>query len=221
MFTQPLAIALGVPISRWILDHVHWAGLAGWRWVFILEGILPIVMGVLTLWYLTDRPENARWLAEREKRWLAAQLKAEEDAKAASGRVGVMDAVRSRQTFLLIAIYFLIVTGNQALIFFLPSITENFKNMAVEVRRLGAAMPYACSALRILLNGMWAHFSVWLGLTAQAYLSAFWTLPTVLLGRSAAATAVGLICLGNLGGFAGPWLFGYLRTVTDRYDTGF
>ena len=58
------------------------------------------------------------------------------------------------------------------------------------------------------------------GFTAQAYMPAFWTLPTTLLGKSAAATAVGLICLGNLGGVAGPWLFGYLKTVTGSYDAG-
>jgi ACS family tartrate transporter-like MFS transporter len=58
------------------------------------------------------------------------------------------------------------------------------------------------------------------GFTSQAYLAPFFTLPTTLLGKSAAATAVGLICLGNLGGFVGPWLFGYLRTATGRYDTG-
>jgi MFS transporter, ACS family, tartrate transporter len=255
MVTQPLAIALGVPASRWIVDNLHWAGLAGWRWVFILEGIPPVVMGIVTLWYLTDRPQKARWLHDREKRWLIAQLKAEEDAKVAAGRVRAMDALRSRQTFLLIAVYFLIVTGNQALIFFLPSITENLKNLPVAVRTFGASMPYALSAVGIVLNGVWAHrtralrwhtagpmlaasvslgFAVlagnhsWLrvlffcmaGFTAQAYLPAFWTLPTILMGRSAAATAVGLICLGNLGGFAGPWLFGYLRTVTGRYDAG-
>jgi fucose permease len=58
------------------------------------------------------------------------------------------------------------------------------------------------------------------GFTSQAYLPAFFTLPTALLGKSAAATAVGLICLGNLGGFFGPWLFGHLRDITGRYDTG-
>jgi ACS family tartrate transporter-like MFS transporter len=58
------------------------------------------------------------------------------------------------------------------------------------------------------------------GFTSQAYLPAFWTLPTMLLGKSAAATAVGLICLGNLGGFAGPWLFGALKDITGRYDAG-
>jgi MFS transporter, ACS family, tartrate transporter len=167
----------------------------------------------------------------------------------------VVDALRNPQTFLLIVIFFLIVTGNQALIFFLPSITENMKSVPVEVRTLAAGLPYACSALGIFLNGIWAartgqlrwHTAVpmlatgislgaavlcgnhvWLtmamfclaGFTSQAYLPAFWTLPTTLLGKSAAATAVGLICLGNLGGFAGPWLFGYLKTITGRYDAG-
>jgi ACS family tartrate transporter-like MFS transporter len=58
------------------------------------------------------------------------------------------------------------------------------------------------------------------GLTSQAYLPAFWTLPTTLLGKSAAAAAVGLISLGSAGGFAGPYVFGYLKTATGRYETG-
>jgi ACS family tartrate transporter-like MFS transporter len=183
------------------------------------------------------------------------QLKAEETRKIAAGRVRVTDALRSPQTYLLIAIFFLIVTGNQALIFFLPSITDEMKSLPVEVRTLAAGLPYVCSALGILLNGMWVHRTgqlrwhtalpmlatgislcltvlaghrVWLtmgmfcvaGFTSQAYLPAFWTLPTTFLGKSAAATAVGLICLGNLGGFVGPWLFGYLKTITGRYDAG-
>jgi MFS transporter, ACS family, tartrate transporter len=255
MIAQPLAIAFGVPLSRWIQQNIAWAGLAGWRWVFILEGLPPVLMGFVTLWYLTDRPVDAHWLPEDEKQWLIAELKAEETTKIAAGRVRVLDALRYPQTFLLIAIFFLIVTGNQALIFFLPSITENMKSLPIEVRTLAAGLPYACSALGILLNGMWVHRTgqlrwhtalpilatgislclvvlsgnrVWLtlglfclaGFTSQAYLPAFFTLPTALLGKSAAATAVGLICLGNLGGFAGPWLFGYLKTITGRYDAG-
>lgn len=255
MLAQPMAIAVGIPISRWILENIGWAGLAGWRWVFILEGLLPLLMGFVTFWYLTDRPHEARWLPDDEKQWLIGELKAEESRKIAAGRVGVLDALRYPQTFLLIAVFFLIVTGNQALIFFLPSITDNMKSLPIEVRTLAAGLPYACSALGIFLNGMWARRTgqlrwhtavpvlatgislcltvlagnhIWLtmgmfclaGFTSQAYLPAFWTLPTMLLGKSAAATAVGLICLGNLGGLAGPWLFGYLKTITGRYDAG-
>jgi ACS family tartrate transporter-like MFS transporter len=255
MVAQPLAIALGVPISRWILENIHWSNLSGWRWVFILEGLPPVVMGVVTFWYLTDRPADARWLPDDEKQWLMRELKKEETSKIEAGRFRVMDALRTPQTFLLIAIFFLIVTGNQALIFFLPSITENMKTMPIEIRTLAAGLPYACSALGILLNGMWVHRTgqlrwhtaipmlatgvslclvvlsgthVWLtmalfclaGFTSQAYLPAFWTLPTALLGKSAAATAVGLICLGNLGGFFGPWLFGHLKDITGNFDAG-
>ncbi len=77
MVTQPLAVALGIPVSRWILDNIHWAGLAGWRWVFILEGVTPLAMGLVTLFYLTDRPQEARWLPKDEKAWLMGELKAE------------------------------------------------------------------------------------------------------------------------------------------------
>ncbi len=255
MVAQPIAVALGIPASRWILENIHWAHLAGWRWVFILEGLPPALMGIVTLWYLTDRPLQARWLPEDEKQWLIGALKAEEAPKIAAGRVRALDALRYPQTFLLIAIFFLIVTGNQALIFFLPSITENMKSLPIEVRTIAAGLPYVCSALGILLNGMWARRTgklrlhtalpllatgtslilavlssgnVWLtmaifclaGFTSQAYLPAFWTLPGTLLGKSAAATAVGLICLGNLGGLAGPWLFGYLKTITGSFDAG-
>ncbi len=255
MVSQSIAIATGVPLSRWILENVHWAALASWRWIFILEGALPFLMGFVTLWFLTDRPRQARWLPDDEKAWLLAELQADEALKTSAHRVRIVDALRYPQTFLLTAILFLMVTGNQALIFFLPSITDTMKGLPIALRTLAAGLPYAFSALGILLSGIWsqrtgklmihtaapmfatgislalavlARDHVWLmtaffclaGFTAQAYMPPFWTLPTTLLGKSAAATAVGLICLGNLGGVAGPWLFGYLKTITGSYDTG-
>ncbi len=255
MVTQPIAIALGIPLSRWILDNVHWGGLAGWRWIFILEGVVPVLMGFVALRYLTDRPRQATWLPEDEKQWLMDALQEDEVRKTLAHRVRIIDALKYPQTFLLIGVYFLIVTGNQALIFFLPSIGDSMKSMPVAIRTMTASLPYACSACGILINGLWAqrtgklrlHTAVPVlatgislaltvlahnhpalmialfclaGFTAQAYLPAFWTLPTTLMGKSAAATAVGLICLGNLGGVVGPWLFGYLRTTTGGYDTG-
>ncbi len=234
MVTQPVAVALGIPVSRWILDNIHWAGLAGWRWVFILEGVTPLAMGLVTLFYLTDRPEEARWLPKDEKAWLMGELKAEADRKTSEGRVHVMAALRNPQTFLLIALFFLIVNGNQALIIFLPSITDSMKGMPGAVRAVAAGLPYACSACGIWINGVWAnrtgelrwHTAVpilataislgltvlasgnaWLmlslfclaGFTSQAYLAPFFTLPTVMLGKTAAATAVGTDQSGKSG----------------------
>lgn len=255
MISQSIALAVGIPLSRWILENIHWADLPSWRWVFIFEGILPFLMGFVTLFYLTDRPAAAAWLPAAEKDWLLAELRREAARQTSAHRVRVVDALRYPQTFLLLTVLFLVVTGNQALIFFIPSITDAMHGMPLTVRALAAALPYAFSALGILLNGIWsqrtgrltAHTAlpifatgvslmlvvlsrnhVWLmaallcltGFTAQAYMPPFWTLPTTLLGKSAAATAVGIICLGNLGGLAGPWLFGYLKTVTGSYDAG-
>ncbi len=255
MLAQPIAIAAGIPISGWVLDHIHWLGLPGWRWVFWLEGVPPFIMAFVSLWYLTDRPQSAHWLPDEERTWLIDQLRADEALKVKAHRVSIQDALRNPQTFLLIAILFLIVAGNQALIFFLPSITNTMKALPAGLRQVAAGLPYACSALGIVGNGILTQRSGKLrrhtalpvlatgvslalaviarnhdgimvallcltGFTAQAYMPAFWTLPTTLFGKSAAVTAVGLIALGNLGGLVGPWLFGYLRDVTGNYTAG-
>ena len=256
MMTQPLSVVVGTPISRWILEHVYWHGLSGWRWVFVLEALPAVLMGVAALFYLTDRVDQAKWLPDDEKQWLAGELKREAEEKAAAGRVHVLAAFRHPQTLLLIVVFFLIVTGNQAILFFLPSITDNMKGMSVTWRTVVAMLPYICSIAGILLNGYWSsrtgerrwHTAVPILLTAvalgssvlagdrlsleiaffclagfcfQAYLPVFWTLPSAYLGKAAAATAIGTInSFGNLGGFVGPYLFGYLKTVTGSYQAG-
>jgi ACS family tartrate transporter-like MFS transporter len=167
----------------------------------------------------------------------------------------VLDAFRHPQTLLLAAVFFLIVTGNQAILFFLPSIT-NRTGISITWRTVVTMLPYLFSVAGILLNGysssrtgerrwhtaipilatsgalacailagdrfalMIAFFCL-AGFCFQAYLPVFWTLPTEFLAKSAAATAIGTInSLGNLGGFAGPYIFGWLKTATGKYDTG-
>jgi MFS transporter, ACS family, tartrate transporter len=256
MMTQPLSVVVGTPISRWILENIHWQRLSGWRWVFLLEGVPSILLGIVALFYLTDRVHEARWLPDDEKRWLLAELKKEEDQKRAAGRVGILDAFRHPQTPLLIVVFFLIVTGNQAILFFLPSITDNMKGISITWRTVVTVLPYLCSIAGILVNGYSSSrtgerrwhtaipilltsvalgsailagdrlglviaFFCLVGFCFQAYLPVFWTLPTAFLGKAAAATAIGTInSFGNLGGFVGPYIFGYLKTSTGRYETG-
>lgn len=256
MMTQPLSIVVGIPLSRWILENAHGHGLSGWRWVFIFEGLPPIVLGLAALFYLTDRVHQAGWLRPDEKQWLMAELAQEECAKIAAGRIRILSAFRDRQTALLVAILFLVVTSNQALLFFLPSITENLRGLSIAARTAMATAPYLFSIAGILLNGflssrtgerrwhtagpMLATSAIFaclilsssnvvlmilllclLGLTLQAWLPVFWTLPTIFLGQYAAAVAIGTInAFGNLGGFVGPYIFGYLRAVTGRYKSG-
>jgi ACS family tartrate transporter-like MFS transporter len=256
MMTQPVSVVIGTPISRWILENVHWRGTAGWRWVFILEGVPAILVGIVALFYLTDRVYEAKWLPEDEKRWLRQQLQAEEEQKIAAGRVRIMDAFRHRQTLLLMIVLFLIVTSNQAILFFLPSITNNMKGISIFWQTVVTILPYLCSVAGILLNGYWSSrtgerrwhtavpvlltscslagailagnrlaviiaFFCLIGFSFQAWLPVLWTLPTAYLGKAAAAAAIGTInSFGNLGGFVGPYLFGYLRTATGSFQAG-
>jgi ACS family tartrate transporter-like MFS transporter len=71
----PVSNIIGSPIAGLILG-VHWLGMAGWRWIFILEGIPAIVFGVITFFYLTDRPSEAKWLAPEERDWIVKELEA-------------------------------------------------------------------------------------------------------------------------------------------------
>ncbi|HWE00566.1 MAG TPA: MFS transporter, partial [Bryobacteraceae bacterium] len=156
MIAQPLSVVIGLPLSRWILENVHWLGLSGWRWVFILEGLPPVCLGFVTLFYLTDRVHQARWLPEDEREWLASELAAEDRERTAQGRVDISAAFAHPQTLLLALSFFLIVTGNQAILFFLPSITDAMKSMSIAARTLVTVLPYVFSIFGILLNGYWA-----------------------------------------------------------------
>ncbi len=81
MCAIPIAYMLGGPIAGAILSS-HWFGLAGWRWLFLLEGAPAILLGMATLFVLPDRPNDARWLRADERDWLVARLDEEREAKA-------------------------------------------------------------------------------------------------------------------------------------------
>src|SRR5260370_17966415 len=74
MAAIPISQMLGAPISG-ALMKIHWLGYSGWRWLLILEGLPAVVLGFVTLFYLTDRPEQARWLADHERDWIVGELR--------------------------------------------------------------------------------------------------------------------------------------------------
>ena len=256
LIAQPISQVLGLPISRWIMENISWGGLAGWRWVFILEGLPSLLLGIATIFFLTDWPRDARWLAAEQRAWLTAEIERERSAKEAAGLAGWSTALRQPQIFLLATISLFAIAGNQSVMFFLPSILDSLPTMSVTARTLLTMLPFGCSFFGILLAGQLAgrvKERRWFvatpilvtaaglagavlatgqpvlvvlcfclaGFAAQAYLPAFWTVPSTLLTKSGAAVAVGLITtIGGLGGIAGPWLFGYLRTVTGNFHAG-
>ena len=87
MSAIPIANVLGSPLAGWLLG-VRWFGIPGWRWLFILEGIPAVLLGIMTLLYLTDWPREAKWLPADEQEWIDGELQREKAAKAA---IRVMD----------------------------------------------------------------------------------------------------------------------------------
>ncbi|MBL8203715.1 MAG: MFS transporter [Blastocatellia bacterium] len=153
MIGIPISTVIGVPLSRAILENINWYGWAGWRWVYILEGIPAIIFGIITLFYLTDRPHEAKWLPEDEKQWITNELAREREQKAAVGRAKLSEAFKHPQIILLVFIYLFAVTGNYGLTFFLPSITKNMQGMSVMWQTVVTTLPYICCTLAILYSG--------------------------------------------------------------------
>jgi ACS family tartrate transporter-like MFS transporter len=118
-----VAGSVGGPISGALLSMNGAAGLAGWQWLFLLEGLPAILLGVVVLFYLTDRPEDATWLSSEERHALEAALETDRLQRLA-GTTSVADAFRSGRVWLLAAVYFTIPVALYAMGFWLPQILK-------------------------------------------------------------------------------------------------
>jgi ACS family tartrate transporter-like MFS transporter len=108
------------------VHHPEVWGLEGWQWIYIAWGIPAVVLGILVLVYLTDRPHEAKWLSAEERDALLAELEREKDARPSSHKMGLGAALRHPKVLLLALIYFLVVTGSYGVEFFMPSILERW-----------------------------------------------------------------------------------------------
>ena len=103
--------------------------MAGWRWLFILEGIPAILLGVTALLYLTDWPSEAAWLPANERDWLVSELKAELRAKKGLRDYTILQAYRNPRVLLLAAVYFLAITGVLANIYWIPTFIKRLSGL--------------------------------------------------------------------------------------------
>lgn len=255
MTALPVANIIASPLSGWLLG-VNWFGLSGWRWVFILEGIPAVILGIVTIFYLTDRPKDAKWLEEDEREWITAELEREKQEKKAVRTYSIREAFRHRNVLLLAAAYFCAVTCVYGITFFLPTILKQVFGYSNFHISLITIVPYCFGLASMLLVGWssdrtgerrWHTAISLLAVSAGLFLSAiflenlflavaafciagaglfsylpgFWALPAAFLTESAAAASIGLInSIGNLGGFAGPYIVGYLNKKTDSFVSG-
>jgi MFS transporter, ACS family, tartrate transporter len=152
MSAIPIANVLGSPLAGWLLG-VHWFGIPGWRWLFILEGIPPVLLGIVTLVYLTDWPHEAKWLAEDEREWIHAELQREKASKSATGHWSVKQALGQRDVIVLALVYFFALIGLYGFNFWFPTILKRATGLPNLTVTLIAALPYLLGTFLMIWNG--------------------------------------------------------------------
>jgi MFS transporter, ACS family, tartrate transporter len=256
MAAIPISNIFGSPISGLLLG-INWFQMAGWRWLFIIEGLPAIIFGIITIFYLTDWPHQAKWLPADERDWITSVLEEEKhQVKSRGHSYRIFEAFKHREVLLLTAAYFFIVTSTYGLNFWLPVFVKKLSGSSNLIVSLIAALPYCFYLISMLLVGWssdrtgerrWHTAASMIVASAGLLLSAvlqdslaiavsmfclasigmggflpsFWPLPTSFLTGSSAAATIGLInSVGNLGGFAGPYVVGYLSTATGSFFWG-
>lgn len=121
----PFGGLIGAPLSTWIIDTISWGNLSGWRWMFILEGIPALILGVIVLFYLTNRPKDAKWLTQDEKDWLEKELDAERIASTKINKPTKLAMLKDLTVWKLSAFYFAGYTGIYGLSFWVPTIIKS------------------------------------------------------------------------------------------------
>ncbi len=248
----PLSTALGSPVSAMLLELDGYGGFAGWQWMFLAEAVPAVLLGIAVLFFLTDRPEQARWLDDDERRWLVDAMAAEGRRSAASHSFwrGLTDL----RVLALALVYFGTSAGLYTLGIWSPQIIKQFGLSNLTIGYLNA-IPAVIAVIAMVL---WAWNSdrtgerTWhtvlacllgaIGLafagsagTTMAVLVALtlvnigisaakaplWSMPTLFLGGPAAAAGIATInSIGNLGGFAGPFMIGWIKDQTGSFLGG-
>ena len=254
MAAAPLSTVLGSPVSGALLEMHGLLGLSGWQWMFIVEAVPALILGVVVLFYMTDRPEKAKWLSDDERNWLVTTMNAESAKKAGTASHSVWHGLADLRVIALALVYFGTSAGLYTLGIWAPQIIKEFGLSSLQVGFLNA-LPGIAAVIAMVL---WARHSdrtgerTWhvvgacmiasIGLvlagfagTVVAVLLALslvnvgissakpplWSIPTMFLSGSAAAAGIATInSIGNLGGFVGPAMIGWIKDLTGSFQGG-
>jgi len=148
----PASAVIGGPLSA-IFLKIHWMGLAGWRWLLILEGIPAVVAGIVTIFYLTDHPEQAKWLKDDERAWLVAQLRRAEKRTHRSTLESALQALRNPTVLLMAVTLMLGLTATYGVSLWLPKMVQGLSTYGLSQVSLIAAIPALCALPAMMLNG--------------------------------------------------------------------
>jgi MFS family permease len=255
MAAIPIAGICGGPLSGWILQSTEGVnGWHGWQWLFLLEAIPAIVVGITALFYLDNGIRSAGWLTEAEKILLEDKLT--RDRAHLVEHATLAAVFRDRRLWRMCAIYFCCVMGQYGLTFWLPTLIQAAGVRGALHIGLLTAVPYSASIVAMILFGRsadrrrerrWhaagamllgaaglilsvlagthtAFAVICLSVAAMGVMSCaplFWSLPTAVLGGTAAAAGIAAInSIGNLAGFVSPYVVGWLKDLTHSTAAG-
>jgi ACS family tartrate transporter-like MFS transporter len=156
LISMPLAGLIGAPLSTWILDHISWLSLSGWRWMFILEGLITIVLGIVCFGYLTNRPKDAKWLTSEEQNWIEQELENEKVMNTAE-KTSKLAILKTPKLWSFAFTYFGVYTGVYALSFWLPTIIHNFSGQISNTTIGFIAMIPSLAAIIFMV--IWGRYS--------------------------------------------------------------
>jgi ACS family tartrate transporter-like MFS transporter len=148
----PVSVALGAPISTAILGLDGLLGVAGWKWIYLLEAIPTVLIGFLVLAWMSDKPATAKWLTDAERGWLVGRLDTERRAVEAKGKFNLWQGLMNPKILLLSANYLGIVTPSLGLLLFAPQIIKSLgaTNMGTGYATM---LAYICGAVSMLFFG--------------------------------------------------------------------
>src|SRR6188768_1820498 len=151
----PVSTVIGAPISGLLLGLDGVTGFKGWQWLFIIEGIPSLLLGVVSWFYLTDRPGKADWLTSEQKAWLSAKLQAEIATKQAANHLTLGQALSSPKVIMLSLVYFGFVGALYGMQFWLPQIVKAF-GLSNAQTGFVTAIPFLFGTIAMIL---WARHS--------------------------------------------------------------
>lgn len=252
MLTSMLVSSIvGSPLAGAMLD-ITVLGLKGWQMLFLIEGIIAFIFGIILIFWLKDSPKDVNWLTPEEKKAIIEEYEQEIDAKNSVKKYTLWQALGDKTVLKLSFIYFMWVTGFWGFGFWLPTALKLLSGLSNSSVSLLVIIPMSVALIGFIINGYSSsktgevryHIAipVFIGAIGMAVgtvvhnpilsfvctcitcagvyigMGVWWSVPTTFLTGPAAAGATGLInSSGNLGGWVGPYLVGFIQTSTGSY----
>ncbi|MFK3818343.1 MFS transporter [Pseudomonas sp. NPDC089407] len=148
----PVSYIIGAPLSTWIMDNIRWLDWSGWRWMLFLEGVPAVFLGIACFLFLTDKPEQAKWLTQAEKDWLLAELERDRQSRKNVKRLSVFKTMVNRKVLYLAFIYFVYQCGSLGVGYWMPQIIKGFSDSLTHTQiGLIAMLPYIVATVLMVV----------------------------------------------------------------------